>query len=188
MSPYIREEGWFLLSSILLGVGITFLYDCLRICRRVVAHGTLWISLEDLIYWIFVSFCIFNLFYYQNDGAFRWFAILGAALGMLLFRRTVSPFLVKYVSLLLLWIGGLARRGLAFFGKPLRRLGNRAEKTAAGMGRKGKQFARILKKRLTVAQRMAKISLNNRLGKGTVRRGKWLGERSFFGRKRNRTG
>jgi hypothetical protein len=34
------DENVFLLHSFLLGVGITFLYDILRILRRVFAHST----------------------------------------------------------------------------------------------------------------------------------------------------
>ena len=71
MSPFILEEGWFLLYSVLLGIGITFVYDCLRICRRVVAHGVFWVSLEDMVYWIFVSCCVFYLLYCENNGGAR---------------------------------------------------------------------------------------------------------------------
>ena len=98
MSPFILEEGWFLLYSVLLGIGITFVYDCLRICRRVVAHGVFWVSLEDMVYWIFVSCCVFYLLYCENNGVLRWFAVMGTALGMFLFKKTLSPFWVRYAS------------------------------------------------------------------------------------------
>ena len=83
MSPFIAEEGAFWLSSVLLGIAIAFVYDCLRVFRRVVVHGTVMISLEDLFYWVFVSFRFFYLLYAENDGTVRWFAIAGAFLGML---------------------------------------------------------------------------------------------------------
>ena len=49
------DENVFLLHSFLLGVGITFLYDILRILRRVFAHSTSMVSLEDLAFWIYLS-------------------------------------------------------------------------------------------------------------------------------------
>ncbi len=172
MSPLIREEGWFLLYSVLLGIGITFVYDCLRICRRVVAHGIVWISLEDLLYWVFVSFCIFDLLYYENDGAFRWFAILGAALGMVLFKKTISPVLVTFVSNLLLRIRKQLEKGIAFVRRPVCRIGRRAAKRTRGLCRKAAQFLRILKKRLTVGAKMATMTLSRRCRKETKRRRK----------------
>ena len=66
------NENVFLLHAVLLGVEITFLYDILRILRRVFVHGNL-----------------------------RRFAVLGALTGMYLYHRTFSPLLVKYVSGLL---------------------------------------------------------------------------------------
>ena len=170
MSPFIVEEGWFLLYSVLLGVAITFVYDCLRIFRRVSPHGIFWISLEDMVYWIFVAFSIFYMLYYENDGAFRWFAIFGMILGMFLFNKTLSPFFVKYISRFLLWIKKLIYKLNSFLTKPLRMVGNAAGKKASAGKRKVKQFVRILKKRLTVWARMAKMILCKRCRK--VQRGR----------------
>ena len=159
MSPFILEEGWFLLYSVLLGIGITFVYDCLRICRRVVVHGVFWVSLEDMVYWIFVSCCVFYLLYCDNNGVLRWFAVMGTALGMFLFKKTLSPFWVRYGSLLF----GQVRRAIRFVRRlcmrPVRAAGRFAGKKAAVVDRKLRQTARILKKRLTVGVKMFKITL-----------------------------
>lgn len=170
MSPFILEEGWFLLYSVLLGIAITFVYDCLRIFRRVFVHGIFWVSLEDMIYWIFVAFSVFYMLYYENDGAFRWFAVFGMILGMFLFNKTLSPFLVKYISLLLLRVKKMTGKLSAFLTKPLRMAGRAAGKQAASGKRKAKRFARLLKKRLTVWARMAKMILSKRCRK--VQRGR----------------
>lgn len=162
MSFFIMEEGRFLLYSIALGIGITFVYDCFRIARRVIPHGIVWVSLEDFLYWIFVSFSIFYLLYYENNGAFRWFVILGTLLGMVLFRTTLSGFFVKYCSLFFLWIKKLLSGFFAFLFKPLRYAGRAVRKTAAGGRRKTLRAGRIMKKRLTVWLRMAKIILCKR--------------------------
>lgn len=165
MSPFIMKEGWFLLYSVLLGIAITFVYDCLRIFRRVFSHGIFWVSLEDMIYWIFVAFSIFYMLYYENDGALRWFAVLGMILGMLLFNKTISPVFVTCISRLLIWIKKLICRLNAFLTKPLRLAGKAAGKRAAAGRRKVKRFAGILRKRLTVWARMAKIVLCKRCRK-----------------------
>ena len=72
-----------MLHSFLLGAGIAFGYDLFRILRRVIPHGILWISLEDLLFWLLTAGSIFSLLYYENNGMFRWIAVFSAGAGML---------------------------------------------------------------------------------------------------------
>lgn len=162
MDQLIIQESRFLLYSILLGIGITFVYDCLRIFRNVVSHSGFWISVEDLFYWIFVSFCMFFLLYYENDGMLRWFAVLGTALGMFLLKKTFSPFFIKYISKLLLFFKKILARLFSFLTKPVKMAGRAAGKKAALGGQKMRRLARILKKRLTIRLRVAKMTLCKR--------------------------
>ncbi len=159
MSFFIVEESRFWLNFVLLGAGITLVYDCLRIIRRVFPHGIIWISLEDLLYWIFVSFSIFYLLYYENNGAFRWFAIFGAALGMVLYKKSLSEWLVARLSGLLLWIRHLTGRAWRFLTKPFCRAGSAAARRTADTARRVKRALRFLKKRLTAWLKMAKMVL-----------------------------
>ena len=86
------DENVFLLHSFLLGVGMAFLYDILRILRRVFAHSTSMVSLEDLAFWIHCAGKVFLLMFHESNGNLRWFAVLGALAGMYLYHRTISPF------------------------------------------------------------------------------------------------
>ena len=87
-----------MLHSFLLGAFITFCYDIFRILRRIIPHGIFWISLEDLIFWVMATGGIFYLLYYENNGMFRWFAVISAAAGMLLYKKTLSLGFVSLVS------------------------------------------------------------------------------------------
>ena len=71
MSDHIYRESHFLLLSVCMGVVIALFYDCLRIWRRVVVHGSFWTAMEDLVYWIIVSVMVFGMLYYENNGTFR---------------------------------------------------------------------------------------------------------------------
>lgn len=128
MSAEIMGELDFLLRSMLLGVMITFLYDVIRIFRRVVRHGAFFVSLEDLIYWIFVSVSIFYLLYRENNGILRWFVVMGAAAGMLLYKMTLSRPFVRFgawgIGSALEFLGKIFR----FLTKPLRIMGCSAKK------------------------------------------------------------
>lgn len=95
------NENVFLLHAVLLGVEITFLYDILRILRRVFAHSGIMVSLEDIAFWIYCAGEVFLLMFRESNGNLRWFAVLGALTGMYLYHRAFSPLLVKYISGLL---------------------------------------------------------------------------------------
>ena len=92
------NEKTFLFNSFLLGIYITFVYDIIRILRRVFRHGNFWLSVEDLAFWIFCGAEVFLLMHRESNGILRWYAVVGALLGMLLYRKLISRFLVKYVS------------------------------------------------------------------------------------------
>lgn len=88
----------FLVHSFWFGIYITFIYDIIRIIRRVIRHGKLWISIEDLCFWIYCGIEIFLLLKRESNGILRWYAVAGALTGMLLYRKLISRFLIKYVS------------------------------------------------------------------------------------------
>ena len=106
------NENIFLMHSFLFGIWITFLYDILRILRRVFAHSTGMVSLEDLAFWIYCAGKVFLLMFHESNGNLRWFAVLGALSGMYLYHRTVSPLLVKYASMALNMLLNPIRRAL----------------------------------------------------------------------------
>ena len=100
LSESIYHEIQFLLHSFLLGI-ITFVYDNIRVVRRVIPHKAIFVSVEDLFFWIFVAIYIFLLQHRENNGIFRWFSVVGALAGMILYRKLVSNFYIKYMSVVL---------------------------------------------------------------------------------------
>lgn len=162
----MANENVFLLYALLMGIFITFIYDILRIFRRVVPHGELWVSFEDIAFWIYCAAKVFLLMYHESDGTLRWFAVLGALVGMMAYKKLVSPFLVKYVSLLLRKIlQALAKAG-AFLLKPVGKLWTRMQiaisKASAGaMQRKrrkeGRKRSHFMKKKLTYLLKVLKM-------------------------------
>lgn len=98
MSSRIVGELEFFVRSFVWGVGITILYDGLRLFRRVIRHGTLAVSIEDLLYWMVYAGLLFRMIYLENDGMIRGFALLAVLLGMILylqFRKLLFFFIKK---------------------------------------------------------------------------------------------
>lgn len=100
--------------AMLSGAMITLVYDLLRIFRRIVRHGRLWVDLEDALFWGWTSLWIFGVLYRIHDGAFRIYTIVMMFLGMLGYHRYIGELLVAVVS------GGL-KRVLKILGMPLKK-------------------------------------------------------------------
>lgn len=167
----ITSENQFLLLSFFTGVQITFLYDLLRIFRRVMPQGEVMVSLEDIAFWIYCTFKVFLLMYRESNGTLRWFAVLGALMGMGLYRKLVSPFLVKNVSRVLSYILYKTRQVLykilCFFMHPIKKIMHKMrEKTerairrhAVKMLKKREIRGHFLKKQLTADTKMHNIEM-----------------------------
>lgn len=159
----MANENEFLLHALLMGIFITFVYDILRIFRRVIPHNSFFISLEDLVFWIYCGAEVFLLMYHESNGTLRWFAVIGALVGMVLYKKLLSPFLVKYLSLALRKVLGIFGKILRWVFKPLeilcRKAGQGACRTGNGMRRIGRRIRRGIKNKLTYFLKMLKMSL-----------------------------
>lgn len=142
VSETIGHEAVFLGISILVGAALFLLYDFLRIFRRVIPHGSFWIGVEDILYWLIYTGVVFVMLYRENDGMVRGFAIGGLVFGMLLYFFLLSRFVVRLNVL----IFGTAVRGvmkiLHFFFKPVGRIG---KKVALFWTKELKKFVRAVK-------------------------------------------
>ena len=157
------SEGEFLLHSLFMGIFITFVYDLLRVFRRVVPHGSFLVSLEDLLFWIYCGAEVFLLMYRESNGTMRWFSVIGAMAGIFMYKKLVSPLFVKYASLMLskvlqalLWVLQQLSRPLRFLG---RKTGRAWRRTGEGMHRRTRKLKRALKNRLTLSVKMFKINM-----------------------------
>lgn len=139
----MASENEFLLHALLMGIFITFVYDILRILRRAIPHNSLAVSLEDLGFWIYCAEKVFLMMYHESDGNLRWFAVFGALAGMLLYKKLVSLWFVKYVSLGLEKALGVLGKAGAFLCKPFRIAG---AKTCAAAGAAGNRCGRLLRR------------------------------------------
>ena len=110
MSVSIRYEAWLFLMSISTGVGLTVVYDCVRIFRLICPHKMWIIGAEDLIYGIYCAVMTFTLLYEQNDGNLRGFCIFGVILGMTMYQRLVSRRVIRQVKRAVTWLGSRRKR------------------------------------------------------------------------------
>lgn len=162
MSSPVISENLFLLYSFGMGIFITFVYDIFRIWRRVLNHSRFFISLEDILFWLFSAVSVFYLMHTQSNGTLRWFAVFGALIGMLLYKKTISPFYVKWSSLLLNKVIKLLKKILHIAGKPVKLLEKKGRQTGKQAVSGSRRAAGMVKKRLTAFVKLLKITVSKR--------------------------
>ena len=149
------DENVFLAHAFFIGIYITFVYDLLRILRRVVPHSSFWVSVEDLAFWVYCAGKVFLLMHHESDGTLRWFAVLGALVGMLLYRKTVGALFVKYISLALIKVRDFCVKICKMVCKPF---GAAGKKVIGVLGKAVKKAGpESTKKKLTLLVKMFRM-------------------------------
>lgn len=90
MSEYIYAEAMLAYHSFFLGIILMVSYDLLRLFRLGIPHTSLFINLEDMIYWIYSAIMTFWLLFEENSGELRGYVIINVFAGMILYDRIVS--------------------------------------------------------------------------------------------------
>lgn len=107
MVSSVYWEWSLLVYAIKLGVKMAFIYDGIRIFRLMFCHKNFWVSLEDLLYWVYVTVIMFQAQLQYSDGVLRGFVVLGTAIGMFTYNRLLGE---KLLALAEKWIGFIKRR------------------------------------------------------------------------------
>ena len=159
MNQDIPQQARLFLMAASTGIGMLFVYDLFRIFRRVVKHGTTWIAVEDMFFWVGCAFWLFRLMYRQNDGNIRGFVILGVFAGMLIYSLGCSPFIVRGGTAILRFIVKIIEKIGGFLFTPFRFAGRQIGRGAKSAGRLCKKKGRSLKKRLKKLCKAVKMGL-----------------------------
>ncbi len=91
----MTQGSIFLLHTLWTGVLIALVYDGLLILRKTLPHNSLGLALEDIAFWFFCAIYVFLWLYRESNGTLRWYAVVGAVLGMWLYKKTLSKVLLK---------------------------------------------------------------------------------------------
>jgi len=103
MSELITWEWKFFAIAVMWGMILSIVYDGLRIFRRVIIHRKVaWLAVEDILFWMICGFAMFHVIFMVNDGIIRSFALIAFGLGSVMYQYTVSYYIVKYISKMLI--------------------------------------------------------------------------------------
>lgn len=155
ISTEIIKEADVLVVSLIMGMVLLLVYDQIRIFRRLIPHGTIWVGIEDILFWIASAVSLFAMLYRENSGYIRGFAIGGVVVGMLIYNLLLSRLVVRGSVFLLRKILFLISRPFAWTARLFHRPIGFVRKT-------GKKVVRFLKNRLKKVWRTVRIGLCKR--------------------------
>lgn len=162
MSQDIYVESRHLGYAILWGLELAVCYDALLILRNVLKHKNIFVYIEDFFYWMFCALFVFEHLYEIGDGHVRWYMALGVGIGMLAYKLTVSKWLVKGVTFILNKLFWILGKILNVIIAPIKVFLRKIRKIMRFLkGRLSCAF-RLVKKKLTLAVKMLKITLCKR--------------------------
>ena len=101
MSAEVQNQFYFFFFSAFWGVGMCFIYDGLRIWRRLIHHSLRQMNIQDIVYWICMTVVLFYLLFTYNRGEIRSYTIAGMIVGCFFYQKTISPVWVELVYRLL---------------------------------------------------------------------------------------
>ena len=94
----ISDQIFTSLYSICLGVILCVCYDILRSFRRATNSGTVAIFLGDILYFTVSAFVVFIFLLARTNGEIRGYVLLCTLLGFVIFRVTISRFVVMIIT------------------------------------------------------------------------------------------
>lgn len=162
MSDYIMKEFRLVCNAVLLGIILTFIYDWLRIMRRVLHHAQWVVSFEDFLYWCTCFVVSFSMLYRENNGVMRWFHIIGAMIGMILYKALLGQFLVKYMTKFLQFLICRMKKVLVIIGRPIYEKWKEIRRRAILQKRTLEKKRYLYRKKLTQQIKVIKMVLKNK--------------------------
>ncbi len=99
MTDFIYSDGIHFCQAVGCGALLCFIYDWIRIFRRICVHKkVIWISVEDILFWIVAGLVLFVLSFETRNGVVRGFLLIGAVFGAAVYQVILGKHLVVIIS------------------------------------------------------------------------------------------
>ncbi len=93
----------FFVAALLTGAIIAFLYDLIRISRRIVPIGVSAVGIQDILFLGAAATILFYTAYLKNHGEIRWQGALGCGLGLAAYWLLIRNRFVAFGTVFVRW-------------------------------------------------------------------------------------
>lgn len=101
MEASLQGQIYIFLATLIGGLVIGLSYDLYRLFRYYFKPKRVKTFIQDLIFWLFLSLAIVLFINRVNEGEFRGFIFIGFTLGIILYSRLLSKYVIKFISYLI---------------------------------------------------------------------------------------
>lgn len=84
--------------------------DLLRAWRLAVPHKAVWTGVEDTFFWLGAGIWTFILIFVYQDGILRLYMAAAMGIGGVLYRKSLSPLVIRQTAGLLCAVGNIFRK------------------------------------------------------------------------------
>ncbi len=112
MYSTVWSETIFFFFSFASGVCAAFLYDILRVSRRIHRPSDAVVNIEDIIFMTLAGVILFAAAYLGNSGEIRWQGFIGWGIGAVSYAVIVKNRVLNIGTFLVKWTVEIARRVL----------------------------------------------------------------------------
>ena len=98
MTFYVTNQNYVVLCLFVIGVVIGVIYDIFKIKREIFGKNVIFYYLDDLLFsFIYTTIFVFAIFL-TNYGYVRWYEIVSAFIGFIIYKSTISNIFVKITT------------------------------------------------------------------------------------------
>ena len=120
----IQNQTYVFLISVLVGMLLAIIFDFFRLLRRKGDTPNYIVYIQDLLYWIIVTFIIIMSAFLTNDGELRGYMFVGYILGAVIYMVTISTYILKVFSKILDFFESIIKNIFKTFNKLLKKIKN----------------------------------------------------------------
>lgn len=98
MGILIRRQVFEFIVILYGGMCITFLYDLLKIYKKLRKPSRLISSFQDILYWLVSASSLIYMLYYSSYGSVKGYTILSLLMGVVLYKIFISKGIVTAIE------------------------------------------------------------------------------------------
>jgi len=90
----LESQVYAFVVTVLIGLMMGICYDFYRVTKGIIRPGKFFVYLGDLLFWVVSTLIVFFMLLIGNWGEFRFYVLVGALVGALLYFKLLSHFVI----------------------------------------------------------------------------------------------
>lgn len=116
----VPMEAGFFAVSLFAGAAVAFIYDLLRVSRRILGPGDRVVNLQDILFLAAAAVIMFTAAYIKNSGEVRWHGFIGFGAGAVLYAVVVKNRFLNVSTVIIKWLVKITEKIIKILLFPIR--------------------------------------------------------------------